>query len=286
MEAATGLSLPRLSRGRFLYFDAESSSERSFVAYTDEDVFRRCGARIAFTERSGGESCGPYASFNMATHVHDDPHLVVRNRMALAAGMGFPGVPLIVPNQVHGDTVLSISDASDEGVAAAGASASKGADALVISCEDVAGLLCYADCMPVIIVAPNGCFAVVHCGWRGIVAHVAIASLREVCALSGAASRDCNIYIGPFIHAECFEVGDDLARRFSEMFGSTCVPDARHVDLGIAMRTDLLAAGVLDERIADVDACTVCAQDRFYSYRAQQGVCGRHGAYAVRHGVR
>jgi YfiH family protein len=286
MEAATGLSLPRLSRGRFSYPGSESLPEMAFFAYTDEALFRACGVRIAFTERSGGVSDGPYDSFDLATHVDDDPQAVARNREALAMGLGFPGIPLIVPNQVHGGTVVSIDDASDASVAEARTAALDGADALVIACDDVAGLLCYADCMPVVIVAPDGCSAIVHCGWRGVIAHIAVSSLDRVCSLSGCDPRDCNVYIGPFIHVECFEVGEDVARRFSDTFGSVCTPDAHHVDLGAAVRIDLRAAGIVDKRIADVGACTVCVHDRFYSYRAQQGVCGRHGAYAVRHGIR
>ena len=46
--------------------------------------------------------------------------------------------------------------------------AAEGADGIIVSAHEVGALLCFADCMPVIIVLPTGRFAVVHAGWRGI----------------------------------------------------------------------------------------------------------------------
>ena len=91
-----------------------------------------------------------------------------------------------------------------------------------------------------------------------------------------------NVYIGPYIHADCFEVSADLANKFAIAFGEAVVPSQRHVDMGAALVVDLLHAGCMRERIADVDICTYCQTDKFFSYRKQAGVCGRHGAFAVR----
>ena len=49
-----------------------------------------------------------------------------------------------------------------------------------------------------------------------------------------------------------------------------------------AWTSALVAAGVEARRIADVNCCTVCDNRNWFSYRAQGGVCGRHGAFAVR----
>ena len=92
-----------------------------------------------------------------------------------------------------------------------------------------------------------------------------------------------SVYIGPYIHAECFECGLDVHRAFVERFGEACAPDGAHIDLGAALVADLADAGIdTERRLADADICTACDTQRFYSYRASGGVCGRHGALAFR----
>ncbi len=100
--------------------------------------------------------------------------------------------------------------------------------------------------------------------------------------LSRTSPGSYNVYIGPHIHGECFECGEDLIRRFVDQFGEACSRDPRHVDLAEALRIDLVRVGVDGSRIADAGACTMCHPDQYYSYRAEGGTCGRHGALAFR----
>lgn len=57
--------------------------------------------RAAFSLRSGGASVGPYASFNLGTHVGDDVALVAENRRRLRAALALPSEPLWLSQQ-HG----------------------------------------------------------------------------------------------------------------------------------------------------------------------------------------
>lgn len=295
MKAVAELPFPRLFRGRFCVPENGAGASPSpfpnhlaqypdddIVAITDQGLFEATGVRVAFTERTGGESAGAYGSLNLGSHVHDDPACVAANRQRLLSALGAEGASLVVANQVHGTNVERIESGDAACVEALRHRVSEGADGIVVGCPDVAALLCFADCMPVVLVAPGGTFAVVHAGWRGVFGHIVVKALDLLCETSGAAAGSCNVYIGPYIHAECFEVGTDLARKFSAEFGSHCVPDSRHVDLGAAVRADLAAVGVDGRRIADSDACTVCSNRRFFSYRAQGGTCGRHAAVALR----
>lgn len=275
MPTTAGLPLPRLSRGRF----ASAASSEPLYAFTDEALFAQTGVRVAFTERTGGASEGPYASLNLGSHVGDDRAAVDANRSALASALGFDGVPTVVPHQVHGDRLVTID--GTRSIEAVRADVTQGADGLVLTSPQACGLLCYADCTPVILVAPTGAAAVVHAGWRGVKAHIALKALSVLCAKGSCAPSGCNVYIGPYIHAECFEVSAELRDEFARDFGADCTPDARHVDMGACLRRDLQGAGVAPDRIADVDICTVCTTERFYSYRASGGSCGRHGAFAA-----
>lgn len=273
---------------------------------TDDALARTSGVRVAFTGRAGGVSEGAYAGLNLATHVGDRESDVHANRLLLMRALGAPRMPLIVPSQVHGTRAVSIDDASDDALSAARAKVQQGADALVVSVPDVAALLCFADCAPVVVVSPTGAFSVVHAGWRGAMARICSQAVRalaradaaceaglpaeagqavapevEEAALLEAAAR-YNVYIGPHIHGECFETGPDVRAAFVEAFGETCALDERHVSLARAISIDVAQAGVSPERVVDAGACTVCRSNEYFSYRASGGICGRHGAVAFR----
>ena len=151
----------------------------------------------------------------------------------------------------------------------------------------MAAMLCFADCVPVIVVSPTGRFAVAHAGWRGAVARIAskaVFSLAQLdrLELGDDAARLYNAYIGPHIRSECFECGVEVVQAFRHEFGEAVIADARHVDLAAAVSADLQSAGVQLNRIADAGICTRCRSNEFYSYRASGGTCGRHAAVAVR----
>lgn len=275
METTLELPLPHLSKGRFA----------SVSALTDESLFERTGIRIAFTERSGGESTGPFESLNLGSHVHDDPACVKRNRARVAEAFGVSPDRMIVPRQIHGDTVVVVDRGDAQALERARIEAAAGADALIIEASRVAGLLCYADCVPIVIVSPSARFAVVHAGWRGVLNGLAAKTVRRLAELDasdgfGPTEGCMNVYIGPHIRVECFETGEDVRAQFVDAFGDSCAPDRTHVDLTQALRIGLSCVGA--ERIVDAGVCTVCDNDHYFSHRAQDGIAGRHGAFAVR----
>lgn len=196
--------------------------------------------------------------------------------------------------------------------------ASHGFDAIVVDRADTCPLLCFADCLPVIIASPTGRFAVVHAGWRG--AYGQIAS-RAACALACLDALECiehdtqkrfsntcetlgdtqfntlfdtpaysqimkgflttyNIYIGPHISQEAFEVGDDVASHFVAKFGAHCSNVANHVSLARVVEDDVCGVGCCAQRIANAHQCTFMQSDLYFSYRHAHGVCGRIGALA------
>ena len=261
----------------------------SIPLFTDDALYDASSVRIAFTGRAGGASEGDYASLNLGTHVGDDRSVVLENRRTLLRAFDQANLPLIVPNQVHGVNLVDVDATDSDALCSAQTVADAGADGLLLSCAGVAALLCFADCVPVIIGSPSGRTAVVHAGWRGAVARIASAACKRLAALDERAFGEeapavaaFNAYIGPHICASCFETGPDVAQRFADEFGADCVPDARHVDLEKALILDFESAGVSRNRIASAHACTKCEPDRFFSYRASGGTCGRHGALAFR----
>jgi polyphenol oxidase len=175
------------------------------------------------------------------------------------------GVRLVRPKQVHGDHVTTVSGEAEPAQAEA--------DAIVTSSRGVAPAVITADCLPIVI-ASSTAVAAVHAGWRGLDAGViakAVAALRE---RSGGVMTAA---IGPGAGVCCYEVGDDLHRRFNahcQDFRS-----GRNLDLKAIARVQLMEAGVA--RIHDTGICTICGDPQLtFSYRREGPDTGRQAAIA------
>ena len=66
------------------------------------------GVRWAFSDRHGGVGAPPYDTFNVATHVGDDPEVVAVNRERLSASLSSPPPRVVFMDQVHGDSVAVV----------------------------------------------------------------------------------------------------------------------------------------------------------------------------------
>ncbi len=213
------------------------------------------GLDIWFTSRAGGISTGPYSSLDLGSLVGDDPAAVATNWDRAAAAGGLTTEAISRVRQVHGCTVVTASDSMPE------------ADAIVLRRgEGGAACVLTADCVPVII-AGRDAIAVVHAGWRGLVAGVVEAAAQEL-------RNPATAWIGPAIHACCYEVGHDV----TDAFRSSGLPVAGddRVDPARAATVALRRAGV--DQIADCGICTSCDTD-YFSHR-RDGITGRQGAFA------
>ena len=238
------------------------------------------GVTFAFTERTGGVSQGPFVSLNLGDACGDDLGAVNENRRRALCALGAENFidNLVNPKQVHGDHIVLISSSEPDELASLRAEARRGADAIVCVTSAVPVLLCYADCVPIVLACDGG-FAVIHSGWRGTVAHIAAKALRMLVAQRQLSPADVFAYIGPHIGRDDYEVSIELAQRFQVSFG-TEVCCGRYLDLGYAVRATLIAAGIPVDHIVSVDISTAQATKRFFSYRGEGGTCGRHGALA------
>lgn len=229
------------------------------------------GVTAAFTTRVGGVSSGPWTSLNLGNATGDEPDRVYANRVIAATQMGADVNRTVYLEQVHGSRVHRVGDGDVP--RAGGVAALDGwprADGVVTHVPDVCLVVQTADCLPVLMWRADGRrVAAAHAGWRGLLDGV----LEETAAHLGAAVM-LRVVIGPAIGPCCYPVSDDLRQRFAERFGSAVVRgDA--VDLRAAARTALVAAGIPDDAISDHGGCTACQPERYHSYRASGGTCGR-----------
>jgi polyphenol oxidase len=224
-----------------------------------------------FSLRTGGVSSGPFSSLNLSVAVGDREGDVAENLRRLAQDAGLAPESLVTLQQVHGDRVVR---------AAPGAAAE--ADGVWTDAPGCWVGVKAADCVPVLLSSAEGhLVAAAHSGWRGTALQVAA---RAVAALvqAGATARTLRAAVGPCIQACCYEVGPELAARFSTDFGPEVVREGGvrpHLDLSAAVKKTLLAAGLLPDNVEVLPACTACDASRFYSHRRDGGATGRHLAF-------
>jgi YfiH family protein len=159
-------------------------------------------------------------------------------------------------------------------------SAVPGTDALFTLEADTPLMLCFADCVPVVLVAPGRprAVAVVHAGWRGALTGIAGEAARRLAAATGHGTDQLVAYLGPHI-GEChYEVGDQILSQFAEAFGSIAAARGR-LDLGAVVSQSLNGVGVPFSSQVRSSLCTAERTDAFFSHRAE-GPTGRHGAVA------
>jgi YfiH family protein len=225
------------------------------------------GGRVAFSTRRDGVSEGPYASLNLGILTDDDQRRVAENRELLSEEIGIDAERVAMGWQVHASDIREWHEAPDGGGYAQPGAALDRVDGHATGVSGLGLLVLVADCLPVALVAP-GRAAMLHCGWRPLadgIVEKALASFDEPPAAA----------IGPGIGRCCYEVGEEVLAEFADLDG---VASGRMLDLRMVVRRKLETAGV--ERIEDVDLCTSCRPDLFFSHRRDGGVTGRQGGIA------
>lgn len=258
----------------------ERRSAANGVVYYASPLLENAGIPHAFSTRIGGLSPAPFDSLNMGNpngcDIADDYERIWENYRLLASACGCGRLELLRVHQVHGATVLRAARGQHFD------NASK-ADAIVSDDPRRIASVRVADCVPVLLAAPDGkTVSAVHAGWRGIVAGVVTAALSELLE-SDAQSGKTLAAIGPCIGFDAFEVGPEVLAEFRRLFGNDAplrITDGGKgfVDLRAAVRLQLLSAGVPDEQIDTTDRCTHRDADEFFSHRRENGVTGRMAA--------
>ena len=222
------------------------------------------GYEIVFTTRLGGVSEGPYASLNLGRKSGDDVERVDENRRRACAALGAEVEKLALNFQVHSPRVLQ-AEAGKRG---------DRADGLWTDEPGLPILAMSADCLPLALARIDGStrgVAVLHVGWRGLLAGIVEAGASAL-GKEGLAAA-----IGPGIGPCCYEVGEEVAAPFRERFGDDVVR-GRRLDLWTSAERALRAAGI--ESVHRFDRCTACEPETFFSHRRDRGNTGRQGVIA------
>lgn len=221
------------------------------------------GARVAFSTRAGGVSEGPYESLNLGILTDDVTERVRENRARLVKALDLARERVAMGWQVHGTELQEWHGPPDP------RHELERVDGHLTREPGLALLVLVADCLPVAL-AGGDQVAMVHCGWRGLAGGILDKAVGRFHETPSAA-------IGPGIGPCCYEVGDEVLAAFEDVGGAA---QGRMLDLRRVARARLAAAGVTE--IEDVDLCTSCREDLFFSHRRDDGVTGRQGGLVWR----
>ena len=209
-----------------------------------------------FTNRHGGFSHGDYSSWNLASHVGDDPADVERNRDKLRERVG----EFAIMSQVHGENVIVINQVTTQIPVA---------DALITANPAIALVVMVADCIPLLLRSKN-LVAAVHVGRAGLMNSIA---LKTVAMMNALGAEDIAGTIGPAICGKCYEVPQEL---HDEVFArhplasSTTRTGTPALDLPRALTAALAQVNVP----VDISAGCTLEDENSFSYRRNQ-VTGR-----------
>ena len=203
-----------------------------------------------------------------------EPDEVMRRRQELADELGFDLQQALMTVQEHGANVAAFHRDRPEG-----GQCVLSTDALATDLSGQAIVTYHADCFPVLFAAPaRGVVAAAHAGWRGTLAGVAAATVRELNVAYGVKAEDLRVLIGPGICVSCYPIGEEIAGQFASRYGEEESYLQRgdgevRLDIAAALHLQLSREGVNPEHVNSMRACTR-EQARWFSHRG-----GRPGRF-------
>ena len=229
------------------------------------------GITALFSLRTGGISPPPFDSLNFGLSLGDADTNIERNLTILVKNSGLSSSPHQA-QQVHGDNLLWCKGS--------GTMHNDEADILLTDQTETALAVRTADCLPILLADPKtGIAAAVHAGWRGTVAQVATSAVREMQS-RGVQAKDILASLGPCVGPCCFHLDTITADKLADSAPQAEFQIRRDPEITADLREinalQLIQCGLVNVHIERINACTACDNRRFFSYRRDNKLAGRH----------
>jgi polyphenol oxidase len=258
-----------------------------------------------FSTRTGGVTTtyrpGQRAGeLNLGFTKTDTRENVIENRRRFLEALGAPEMEVLTLKQIHSSLVKRVIVADAEATQGCkGDGMFTGEPGLLLAIQT-------ADCIPVLVAdVKRRAVAAFHAGWRGTLQRIVESGVGRMRSEFRSRPEDLIAAIGPGIAACCYAVGEEVRSEFASQFayapelfsevsdsdsirdkypllfltarapGHSNLGPELHLDLMEANRRQLLDAGLRAEAITTISDCTRCQNNRYFSYRAEQGFTGR-----------
>lgn len=235
-----------------------------------------------FSTRLGGVSKEHLGSMNLSFTRGDNVEAVMENHRRFAKALGYDESKLVFSNQVHLTNFHKVTK-EDCGKGITRKSDILEIDGLVTNESGVPLITFYADCVPLFFYDPiKQVIAMAHSGWKGTVERIGARMVSYMESEYGSKPEDIICAIAPSICQKCYEVSEDVALRFLEVFGDGYGEDLLYkkengkyqLNLHKACKITLLEAGITSEHLDITDICTCCNSEFLFSHRASNGMRG------------
>ena len=259
-----------------------------------------------FSTRTGGVTrafrpAQRAGELNLGFSPSDTRENVLENRRRFLHALGVDSAAqLVTLRQIHSSLVrrVGITDAARE--------PARPGDGMMTSEPGLLLAIQTADCIPVLVAdTKRKAVAAFHAGWRGTLKRIVETGVGRMRLEFGSRPEDLVAAVGPGIAACCYAVGEEVRSEFESQFsyapelfhevsdsdpirekypllfltqrapGHSNLGPQIHLDLMEANRRQLLDAGLQAEAIMVIGDCTQCQNNRYFSYRAEQGFTGR-----------
>ncbi len=219
--------------------------------------------KFGFSTRLGGISKGQFG-MNLSFYVGDDRLNVLENRERFFGALKIGLNELAIPQQVQGSVVQRVFTQGGY----------DSCDGLITDSKGVFLTISTADCLPVFLFDPvTKSVGALHAGWRGSEMNIVSRAIRMMREEFGTSPANLISYIAPAASVCCYEVGEDVAKRFSHEF---LIQNSKlHLNLKEHAKTLMLDAGVRGENIEVSEYCTICNANLFHSHRRDKEKSGR-----------
>jgi len=154
-------------------------------------------------------------------------------------------------------------------------------DGVIITVPNIPVMLCFADCVPVMIYSKkDNVLAVLHAGWRGTAAGIVKKACKILTQEMEINPQNLTMAIGACISKEYFEVSDEIKNAleysldgdYEDIFSENKA-DLKKINAYQATETGIMAIDVMEY-------CTCGDNELFYSYRKENQTPKRHGIIA------
>lgn len=219
--------------------------------------------------RSGGTSKKPFDSLNVGMNSGDDSSAIAVNRKRIIMKLGMK--PLIFLNQVHGDTVKVLKkDDPQFSLEFEPGEETYTADAIITDMTDVFLVIQVADCQAVMLADPKkGVVANIHSGWRGSIKNIIGKCVMRMNESFNCSPSDIIAGISPSLGPCCAEFVN-YKKEIPKDLWCYKQEDKDYFDFWKMSEKQLISAGVKAQNIENMNICTRCNTNVFYSYRAQK----------------
>ena len=149
-------------------------------------------------------------------------------------------------------------------------------DGMITNVPGICLVTSYADCVPLYFVDPvKKVIGLSHSGWRGTVGKIGKVTVEKMEEEFGCDPADILGAVGPSICQDCYEVSEDVIKKFRENYDENLWPEIFYqkengkyqLNLWKANELIFLESGILPEHMAITNVCTHCNSKILYSHR-------------------